>query len=573
MISPQCVLIMLSTLLFCRCDDVGPRHDVSSPFEYREVYLPELPFDEDNELHLNSVDRDWGIWGHNLSVVLPKNASRSVYAKSGNTVNSEQFCFSSDALFNYIKEFINNNYGNDKTIRFAILPNDNSIVCLCDRCVECGNKAGDASGAVYYLLERLTEQFPKHIFFSSYYRTTSSLPREKLPDNAGVLISAMTFPLSPVHSAPEDKFADLLNQWSKYTKRIYIWDYINNFDDYFTPIPIFDVVQRRLQLYEKAGVKGVFFNGSGNDYSTLFRLKKHIISELLIDPDIKWRPRLKELSTELYPVAGEAISDFITLQEDMNTEKGKTLPLYDGVLKAMNTYLPAQEFEEFHNKLFSLLISIKDPERTELQKMFRAMMLTSLELKRINSDTLGCRRLLEGLERLASMGVTTYSESGGSIESYISEYRFMLKHIDDVGNKNLLNGVRLQPLTALDEEYNDVSILTDGHLGLPSNYHCGLMLSSANPALRIAIPHVNGIKKLRVCIAKNAIYHIAFPLSVSLSSDGRELGKVIPKPSANDLQRAVAEFNIPSDCKGTLVLTIVRNQEERTMAIDEIEGF
>ena len=573
MISPHSVLILLSALLFCSCDDAEQHHNVSSPFEYREVYLPELPFDEGNELHLNSVDRDWGIWGHNLSVVLPKNASRTVYAKAGNSVNSDQFCFSSEALFNYIKSYINDNYGNDKTIRFAILPNDNSVVCLCDHCVECGNKAGDASGAVYYLLERLTEEFPKHIFFTSYYRTTSRLPLEKLPDNAGVLISAMSYPLSPVHTAQEDKFESLLNQWSKYTKRIYIWDYINNFDDYFTPIPVFDVVQRRLKLYAKSGVKGVFFNGSGNDYSTLFRLKKHIISEMLVDPDIKWRPRLKELSTELYPVTGEVICNFMTLQEDMLTAREKTLPMYEGVLKAMDTYLPAKEFEQFHEQMFNLLVTVKDPERTEVQQMFRAMMLTSLELKRINSDTLGCRRMLDGLERLVNMGIVTYSESGGSIEDYISEYRYMLKHIDDLGNKNLLKGVKVQPLTALDEEYNDVSILTDGHLGLPSNYHCGLMLSSATPALRIAIPHVKGIKRLRISFSKNAIYHIAFPLSVSLSSEGRDLGKVVPKPIANNLQRSVVEFNIPSDCKGTLVLTIVRNQEERTMAIDEIEGF
>ena len=52
-----------------------------------------------------------------------------------------------------------------------------------------------------------------------------------------------------------------------------------------------------------------------------------------------------------------------------------------------------------------------------------------------------------------------------------------------------------------------------------------------------------------------------------------EYGKVTPKALSNNLQRAVVEFNIPSDCKGTLVLTIVRNQEERTMALDEIEGF
>lgn len=565
-------MLFLSAFVFCSCDD-AEHHDVSSPFEYREVYLPELPFDEGRELYLNSVDRDWGIWGHNLSRVLPKNASQSVYAKAGNSVNSDQFCFSSDALFKYICDYINDNYGNSKTVRFAILPNDNSVVCLCDRCVECGNNAHDASGAVYYMLERLTEKFPQHIFFSSYYRTTISLPSHKLPDNAGVLISAMTFPLSPVHTVQEEKFEDLLNRWSKYTKRIYIWDYLNNFDDYFTPFPVLDVIQRRLKLYARSGVTGIFFNGSGTDFSTFSRLKTHIISAMLRDPDVEWRPILKELCSELYPVTGETISKFISLQEDMLKANGKTLPLYEGVPKASRIYLPAAEFESFHDELIRLIMQIKDPERTEVQKMTRAMMLTRLELKRINSDTVGCERLLEGLERLTGQGIVTYSESGANIDSYISDYRYMLSQARNNGKKNLLKGVRLEPLTALDEEYNDISVLTDGLIGLQTNYHCGLMLSSATPALRIAIPHVKGIKRIRVNMAKNSIYHIAFPLSVSLSSEEREIGKVTPKALSNNLQRAVVEFNIPSDCKGTLVLTIVRNQEERTMAIDEIEGF
>ena len=247
--------------------------------------------------------------------------------------------------------------------------------------------------------------------------------------------------------------------------------------------------------------------------------------------------------------------------------------MYEGVPKALQTYLPAEQFMELQAELLTISPLVKDPERTEVQKMYRAMMLTNLELARINGDTLGCERLLEGLGRLVAQGIVTYSESGGSINSYISEYRYMLKHAKEVGDKNLLKGVELEPLTALDEEYNDISILTDGLMGLPSNYHCGNMISSASPALRIAIPYVKGMKRLRVSMTKNAIYHIAFPLSVSLSCDGRELGKVVPKPMPNNLQRSVVEFIIPSDCKEDFVLTVVRNQEERTMALDEIEGL
>lgn len=571
MTSAPKILLLYAALLFC-CSQTQ-QQAVESPFEYRDVYLPELPFDEGAALQLNSVDRDWGIWGHNLSVVLPRNPSPSVFAKSGNSINDEQFCFTSDALFDYIKEYIENNYGHDIPARFAILPNDNAVVCQCSRCRECGNTKGDASGAVYYLLERLTGAFPRHLFFTSYYSTTRSLPQKPLPENAGVLISAMSYPLSAVHTPQEDAFESLLTRWAEVTDHVYVWDYINNFDDYFTPVPVFDVVQRRLQLYARAGVNGVFFNGSGPEYSTLSRLKTHVIAAMLRDPDMEWRPILKDLCSELYPVAGGAISDFMIRQEDMFKAGGRSIPLYEGVAVASKTYLPVPEFIQFHSELLAVMPDIKDPELTEIERMRCAMMFTRLELNRISADTVGCSMMLDGLERLTGQGILTYSESGGSIDSYISDYRFMLARYRENGNRNLLKGARLRPLTVLDEDYNDISVLTDGLLGLPSSYHCGQLLSSADPALRIAVPNEKGMRHLRVNMTRNPIYHIALPLSVSLTCDGRDLGRKVPRTTAGNLNRATVEFDIPSDCKGTLILTVVRDKNERTMALDEIEGF
>lgn len=566
------LLMMLPALLLVACTHTK-QPTGSSPFEYREVYLPQLTSDVYIPLSLNSIDRDWGIWGHNLSVVLPEEPSPSVYARSGVGVNRDQFCFSSDALFNYISKYIMDNYGKKTTMRFAILPNDNSVVCLCKRCVECGNTESDASGAVYYLLDRLTEKFPKHIFFTSYYRTTCSLPKKKLHENAGVLISAIKFPLSTCYSPMEDDFEDLIKQFSKYTNRIYVWDYINNFDDYFTPFPVLSIFQRRLRLYADAGVKGIFLNGSGHDYSTLYGLKIHAMALLLSNLDADWRPKLREFCREYYPVTGDIICDFVVKQENMVEKLGETLLLYEGVNTAVNTYLPAEDFVRFHNKLMSMLPETKGKERQSIEKLCRAFMFTRLELNRMKADTLGTKRMLGELEKLSEYDIVAYSESGGTIDSYVEDYRYMLRKASETSGKNLLKGVRLEPLTALDQDYNDISILTDGLLGLPSCYHCGQMLSSAWPALRISIPRVAGMKRLRVNMTKNAIYHIAFPLKVSLSCAGRELGSVVPTPVPGNIHRAVAEFDIPTSCSGSLVLSVVRDESSRTMALDEIEGF
>ena len=558
-------------MLLSGCAQVQP-YTGSSPFEYREIHLPALP-EEEAPKYMNSIDLDWGIWGHNLSVVLPDKPSPSVFAKDGITVNKEQFCFSSDALYKYIREYIRDNYGSEPTMRFAILPNDNSIVCTCESCLECGNTEHDCSGAVHHLLERLCAEFPHHIFFTSHYRTTSKVPAKPLPENAGVLVSAIDFPLSSVHKEEEDEFTALLDKWSGLTRHLYDWDYINNFDDYFTPYPIFDATRHRLQLYVKHGVNGVFLNGSGYEYSTLYKLKTHVLAALLEDPDTRWRPLLKSLCREKYPVTGDVICDFVTLQEDLATERGLSLPLYEGVPVAMKTYLPAKDFVQFHEDLLRLLPSAKGQEFEDVQKMSRAMMLTRLELKRISGDTFDCDDMLNGLEESKRQGVIAYSESGGSTASYLSEYRFMLEHFEEMFGRDVLKGVRLTPLTALDEDYSDITLLTDGLLGLPSNYHCGQLISSAKPALRISIPYRDGMRRLRVYMTRNVIYHIAFPESLTLTAGDRKLGTVVPTPIPGNLQRAVAEFDVSTVSKGTLVLTVTRDLEERTMAVDEIEAL
>ena len=566
------VTLLVCLTLLSDCTTVQP-YTGSSPFEYREIHLPALTEEEGAPQHMNSIDRDWGIWGHNLKAALPDKPSPSVYAKVGNTVDKDQFCFSSNVLFDYITSYIENNFGRERTMRFAILPNDNNIVCLCPSCVAHGNEKGDCSGAVHHLLERLCEEFPNHIFFTSHYRTTATPPDHPLPENAGVLISAIDFPLNPAHTKEEDEFTALLTRWSGLSSRIYVWDYINNFDDYLTPYPVFDVMRHRFQLYARHGVNGIFLNGSGYDYSTFYKIRTHVLAALLEDPETRWRPLMKNLCRQLYPVTGELIGDFLTLQEDLVTQRNASLPLYEGIPVAMKTYLPAKDFVKFHDELLQRLPDTRGQERADVEKLAKTMMYTRLELKRIEGDTFDCEPLLEGLEDISHRGVIGYSEAGGSIASYISEYRYMLSHAAEMAGTDLLRGVRLEPLTALDDEYSNIFILTDGLLGIPSNYHCGHLISSANPALRIAIPHRDGMKRLRVCMTKNAIYHISFPLSVSLSAGSLNLGTVVPTPIPGNLQRAVAEFDVSSVSRGTLVLTVTRDLEDRTMALDEIEAF
>ena len=565
------LLLSFAVLTFTKCSQShGTTHNVA--FEYREIYLPERFDTEMHELWLDNVDMDWALWGHNLARLLPDNPSRSIYATIDGHSNDEQFCFSSDLLYKYIVKYITNNFGEQKPERFAILPNDNALACQCEQCLAKGCKQDDAGPAVQFMLERLARRFPKHMFFTSSYLTTRSIPSQKMPDNTGVLISAMEYGLCAKATPQEEEFRQLLSRWSTVTKHVYVWDYINNFDDYITPFPIFTIMQRRFKLYEEAGATGIFLNGSGDDNSTFSRLKLHILAALMEDPSIDWRSLLIQKCQELYPVTGDCIAKYILSQEDLVAIKGKVLPLYQGVAAAQDIYLDNESFIRFHNRLGELLPQTRGKEAQEIALLYKSLMLTRLEINRIHADTTDCAHMLNELQEVAESGLRIYSESFWTIDNYISDYRVMLAEAKVMQPKNRLQGVRLTALTPLDEEYKDISVLTDGLIGLPSNYHCGHLISSADPALKIAIPSDKGIRHLHVELTYNMQFHIGLPVCIKLSAGDKEIEAV--KPHRSDIAgRYIAEFDVPAKATGTLVLTIERNKEERTMAIDEIMGL
>ena len=362
------ILYLMAMSALSACNRM-PATASDETFDYREIYLPYSFMCDEKELNLNNVERDWGIWGHNLDVVIPERHVNSIYASVGGTVYKKQFCFSSPQLLLYISKYIDENFGNKKPQRFAILPNDNDLVCQCGRCREAGCTPTDASPAVFALLEKLAKLYPKHTFFTSYYLTTKQLPKAPLPDNVGVLVSAMDYRLSPVETPEEQQFAKLLSDWHEMCRHVYVWDYINNFDDYYTPFPVYTVMQRRLQLYARSGVKGVFLNGSGHDYSTYNRINTYVLAELLKSPDVNWREVLMETCRHLFPVAGETLALFRIDQEEYVAANGRALPIYDGVAAALKTYLPKESFLNFYSKMERLSTLTTGSEQRDVTRV------------------------------------------------------------------------------------------------------------------------------------------------------------------------------------------------------------
>lgn len=485
---------------------------VTFPFEYRDLYMPtnQNP-DMTYLLALHNLEMDWGIWGHNLSRVLGSNGDLSfgyqnmdqeMLARTGGLAHANQFCFSSDKLFDLTAQYIQDQYGDGEksTYRMTIGPNDNSIVCMCRRCEAAGNKPGNAMPAVLRFVERLAARFPNHYFYIPGYSTTSALPDHELPSNVGVFLSAIDYPRTMQDTPATRDFFTLLSNWQKVTDNVYIWDYVNNFDDYLSPYPVLYVMQKRFQEYRKRGVKGIFLNGSGYFYSNQQEMYSFVLANLLLDPDADIRRMVTEYYKDAMPNIGSFFMTYMMGLEDRARRSGAELPLYGGMDEAVKTYLNERDFREFYYVFRRAAdMDMTHRERVLYEKTRQFVSFSFLEMCRLNGLNPGGFAELVGDEWVVKPEVWAAVEDLKLMTDEDDLYLLTdndntsMDHMDRVNESGVyvadyenevelwLNGqmwnqdhLLRQPLRVhAGEQYFTTHYLTDGVAGISQNYHWG----------------------------------------------------------------------------------------------------
>lgn len=562
------------------------------PFEYREVYLPDNRNPEYSAIiGADNLDFEWGIWGHNLPKVLGKdNLPQDMYAMINGKRDDEQYCFSSENLYSRLEAYITDKFGasEEKSIRFMIIPNDNNLVCTCPDCLKAGNTPQSATPAVTKLITRLAKRFPNHSFFTIAYLTTREVPKQRLPKNAGVMISAIDLPLRPVSENNKlyDSFANTLNEWRKVTDKIYIWDYINNFDDYLSPFPILKTAQSRLLFFRKNGVKGIFFNGSGDEYSTFDKLNTFVLSSLLLQPDLSVSTLTEKYLKQNFPISGTLLKDFYHAMEQQLSLSGKALNLYGSIKEAERTYLNIPNFVNTYNKIEKILPKTKGEERRRLNELLVGLTFTRLEIARMRTyelygyaerhgNNLKVRpeisHLLKRLSEHNSFpNMKYYCERNNSIKEYIDGWNRYILNIEQP--YNLLLGKKLSALSTLDEDYSDLSVITDGTAGLPDNYHHGWLISSLGN-LEISLPakEVREARLFKMTFLNDAKHRIQLPLRVEIIKNGKTY-KVFPVSSSKEDESIGAALGeLDAKDAQTLSIKVIRPDGNKVqIATDEI---
>lgn len=425
-------------------------------FTFRSLYTPANTSEEfRNEYGTSHVDYDWDLWGHNLKKIIGDKPEKEMLATVADTLCNKQYCFSSRSLYNKIESFILDQYGEgtDKySARICIMPQDNKIACTCNQCKATGNTEGNATPAVTKMLTKLAKRFPRHQFFTSSYHSTRQAPTEKLPDNVGVLMSAIELPYRVDFTKSEGykRFTELAREWKKAANTIYVWEYERNYDDYLSPFPCLFTMQARLRLYRDLGLDGVFINGSGDDFSAFDDLQSAVIAQLLDNSETDIDNAVRAYLHRHYPATADLIADYYLALEHATAETNHVLPLYGTMEDMIVSYFDPYEFTVWRTKLDKASKATQRSERQRLNYLLTAMAFTQLriydvankkesnnaqddtEYKYIKGKIDKVRPLLthELEEDMAVVlkghkelkGMNYYSESLGDIDKYIRKH-------------------------------------------------------------------------------------------------------------------------------------------------------
>ena len=172
--------------------------------------------------------------------------------------------------------------------------------------------------------------------------------------------------------------------------------------------------------YQKAGVKGIFVNGSGYDYSSFDDVQSYVLAQLMKNPkETDIETLVRRFYARFFPKCGEFIADYYLTLEDRVKKSNRVLPYYGTIDEAQEAYLQRDEFISFWTTLDKKSKSVTGSERKRINQMLTAFAYTMLQLKPTQQMA---EEYIEILKDYKSVpGLTNYKETDGPLDKFIKK--------------------------------------------------------------------------------------------------------------------------------------------------------
>jgi hypothetical protein len=175
----------------------------------------------------------------------------------------------------------------------SVSQNDNGNYCNTtaewDVIQEEGSPIGPLLIAVNKIADAIKDDYPHVAVDTLAYQYTRPAPVRTVPrDNVIIRLCSIECNFAkPLTDETNAAFQKDINNWSKLTQRICIWDYITNFAGYVQPFPNWSVLAPNVRFFINNGVKGLFeegnYNSAGGDMA---EYKNYLLAKIMYNPEL-----------------------------------------------------------------------------------------------------------------------------------------------------------------------------------------------------------------------------------------------------------------------------------------------
>jgi len=230
----------------------------------------------------------------------------------------------------------------------SVSQNDWYNPCECPACAKLDAENGSHAGSLLYFVnavaEAIEEEYPHVVVETLAYQYTRKPPKVIKPrHNVCVRLCSIEccfgHPLescSHIASFANNKkttattFQEDLIGWGKICDRVYIWDYVTNYVNYWLPFPNFHVLGPNMRFFVKNGVKGMYPEGNYQSISPdMTELRTWLLAKLMWNPDFDVEQGIHEFAEAVYGPAAEEICAYIKLLETRVTEGNIHFGIYE----------------------------------------------------------------------------------------------------------------------------------------------------------------------------------------------------------------------------------------------------
>lgn len=315
----------------------------------------------------------WGTWCHNCYQYLSPDDYYdehpeyfSYIEKTGKRVTEYEgrpayLCLSNPEVYNIVEKSLAKMIAeNPDQMYWDFSGNDNPALagCECENCKKADQDAGGTGmGTLLPFLNKLARAFPdKYISTLAYLHTLKAPTSIKAESNVVIKLCSMPGDQSSSYldgaNANANQFKEQVEEWSKITDKIVVWDYVVNFSHLLMPFPNFAVQQKNQRFYEDNGIIGIFHQASREKGGELACLRAYVLSHLMWEgSQMDVAKCVSKYISAYFGNASPKVIEYMNMCADNLVESKNWLGLYDGLMSHYNGYLSPDNVKAYYEVL------------------------------------------------------------------------------------------------------------------------------------------------------------------------------------------------------------------------------